>query len=82
MSLLDYLKSLDVAAQGSFAARCKTPLGSLYQIARGHRPCMEWRAIEIERESRRKVTCEELCPQADWAYLRGTTRRQPSRQVG
>jgi len=75
-TLLPYLNSLPVAEQDKFAARCKTTIGYLRQIAYGHRKCTAELAIEIERESKRAVTCEELCPGADWAYIRSTRKRK------
>lgn len=31
----------------------------------------------IEKATNRAVTCEELRPDVDWAYLRGSKRKQP-----
>lgn len=31
------------------------------------------RAIDIEKTTEGKVRCEDLRPDVDWAYLRGTT---------
>jgi DNA-binding transcriptional regulator YdaS (Cro superfamily) len=75
-TLLQYLNGLPVAEQDVFAKRCKTTIGYLRQIAYGHRKCNAELAIEIERESKRAVTCEALCPHADWAYIRSTRRRR------
>lgn len=32
-------------------------------------------AMLMERVTNRAVTCEELCPTADWAYIRGTRKK-------
>ena len=44
--------------------------GHLRNVSYGYRTCAESLAIAIERESRRKVRCERLRPDVDWAYLR------------
>jgi DNA-binding transcriptional regulator YdaS (Cro superfamily) len=69
---------LPVADREAFAKRCKTSIGHLRNIAYGDKPCGESLAIAIERESQRSVTCEELRPDVDWAYLRGTASRSSS----
>jgi DNA-binding transcriptional regulator YdaS (Cro superfamily) len=38
----------------------------------GNRPIPLERCIEIEKATERQVRCEELRPDLDWAYLRGT----------
>jgi DNA-binding transcriptional regulator YdaS (Cro superfamily) len=39
---------------------------------RGRRPIPFERCLEIEKATGRQVQCEELRPDLDWAYLRGT----------
>jgi len=73
MVLTEYLKSLTPEDRDAFAARCGTTIGQLRQVAGGHRRAGESLAINIERESGRQVTCEELRPDVDWAYLRSTS---------
>jgi DNA-binding transcriptional regulator YdaS (Cro superfamily) len=75
MKLLDYLKSLPVNEREPFAKRCGSSIGHLNNVAYGCRPCNEQLAVEIEKRSARKVTCEELCPDTDWAFIRGTATR-------
>lgn len=70
MSLLEYLKPLTKEQRADFAKRCDTSVEYLYQIAYGNRTPKVELAIDIERESARKVTCETLLPDVDWAYLR------------
>ena len=80
-SLLDYLNGKPVTAQREFAKRCGTTIGYLRQIAYGHRSCPPALAINLERESSRALTCEELCPTGvDWAYIRAERRRKGARR--
>ncbi|HHH0383830.1 TPA: transcriptional regulator [Yersinia enterocolitica] len=50
--------------------------------ANGVRPIPAERCLEIEKITEGEVTCEELRPDVDWAYLRGTlphsTRQNPT----
>lgn len=46
------------------------------QWANGTRPIPAERCPEIEKATNRAVTCEELRPDIDWAYLRSTDRGQ------
>lgn len=72
MNLLDYLKSLTNEQQVAFAAQCQTSGGQLKQVAYGHRRASAALAINVERASGGEVRCEDLRPDIDWAYLRGT----------
>jgi DNA-binding transcriptional regulator YdaS (Cro superfamily) len=72
MSLLDFLKPLSGADRAGLAARCGTSIDYLFLIAYGHRKPKAALAISIERESGGKVRCEELLPDADWAYIRAS----------
>lgn len=72
MNLKTYLSGLTLKERDAFAARVGTSAGHLRNMSYGYRTCAETLAIEIERASDGVVTCEELCPQADWAYVRGT----------
>lgn len=74
--LLRYLNSLPPLSQRRFAGRCKTSVGYIRKAVCvgsrfGFRLC-----IAFERESARAVTCEQLRPDVDWAYLRGTRRKR------
>lgn len=72
-SLSSYLNSLPSKEEKeNFAKRCKTSLGYLRLITSGVRQCSATLAIDIDRESEGKVACEELCPNADFAYLRNS----------
>jgi DNA-binding transcriptional regulator YdaS (Cro superfamily) len=72
MSLKTYLKDLSLEEREAFAKACETTVGQLNQVAGGFRRAGESLAINVERESRGKVTCEQLRPDVDWAYLRNT----------
>lgn len=78
-TLLDYLNSIALEDRESFAARCGTSFDYLRQVGYGNRQCKEALAINLERESDRVLTCEQLCPQADWAFIRST---QPLQSFG
>lgn len=78
MKLIDYLNAIPVEARDPFAKRCGTSFDYLRQIGYGNRPCPEKIAINLERESNRILLCEELCPEADWAFIRSTN--SPSRR--
>jgi DNA-binding transcriptional regulator YdaS (Cro superfamily) len=80
-TLLEFLNELPVPEQRMFAKRCGTSIGYLRQIAYGHRKCIAELAINIERESDRIVVCEELCPTADWFYIRAERRRKGKRRT-
>jgi DNA-binding transcriptional regulator YdaS (Cro superfamily) len=73
MDLKTYLETMSLAQRVAFAARCGTTAGHLRNISYGYKPCGESLAINIERESGREVTCEQLRPDVDWAVIRGTS---------
>lgn len=70
MSLHSYIKGLDKAALESLAGRCLTTPGQLKQVAYGNRRANGGLAVCLDRETNGEVTCEELRPDIDWAYLR------------
>lgn len=74
-SLLEHLNSMSVARQQQFAEACGTTVGYLRQIGYGHRECQAAMAIDIDRESGGEISCESLCPSADWDYVRTTPKR-------
>ena len=45
------------------------------QMASGYRPISPERAISIEKATTGAVRCEDMRPDIDWAYLRGTAKR-------
>jgi DNA-binding transcriptional regulator YdaS (Cro superfamily) len=75
MNLHEFLKPLENEALLAFAMACSTSPGQLKQVAYGNRRPSASLAINIERESQGQVTCEELRPDIDWAYVRGTKQQ-------
>lgn len=67
-----HLNSLPVAEQAAFAIRCGTTIGYLRKALAVKANLGESLCIAIERESHGAVRCEDLRPDVDWAYLRGT----------
>lgn len=78
MDFKDFYISIPVDKRAQFADACETTVGQLRNIAYG-RPCGEKLAISIERESAGAVRCEDLRPDVDWAYLRGTVAVDPEK---
>jgi DNA-binding transcriptional regulator YdaS (Cro superfamily) len=72
VDLKTYLGELAPDQREEFAARCGTSAGHLKNIAYGYKPCGEALAISIDRETSGRVRCEDLRPDVDWAYLRGS----------
>ncbi|NWA25487.1 helix-turn-helix domain-containing protein [Pseudomonas gingeri] len=72
MNLREFLKPLEGGSVAAFAKACETSPGQLKQVAYGNRRPSASLAINVERESSGQVTCEELRPDIDWAYVRGT----------
>lgn len=67
-----YINSLSPQQQQGFAERCGTSIGYLRKALSVKPNLSESLCINIERESGGAVTCEELRPDVDWAYLRGS----------
>lgn len=70
------MKEITVDRRRAIAARSGIGDAYLYQILTGRKVASPELCIAIERESKREVTCEELRPDVDWAYLRGTRKRK------
>lgn len=64
--------SMPIPERTVFAQRCGSTFAHVRNVAYGQKTCAEKLAINIERESGGKVRCEDLRPDVDWAYLRGT----------
>jgi DNA-binding transcriptional regulator YdaS (Cro superfamily) len=56
--------------QRALADRLGVTPALIWQWINGRRPIAVEQAIAIERESGGVVTCEEMRPDVDWAYLR------------
>lgn len=50
------------------------------QWVNGHRPVPNHFCPAIERVTKGAVTCEELAPDVDWAYLRQSKRKPPEKR--
>lgn len=71
-AVLKYLSTLEPCDRDAFARRCGTSVGYLRKAASVGQKLGESLCIAIERESQRAVVCEQIRPDVDWAYLRGT----------
>ena len=65
-----YLKTLNGEQQVDFATRCGTTIGYLRKAMCDGIQFKSELTINIERESNRAVTAEDLNPNADWAFIR------------
>lgn len=75
-ALRTYLNTLGTQAQLDFAARCQTSVGYLRKAISAGQKLGESIVIAIERESAGAVKCEQIRPDVDWAYIRGTGKRK------
>lgn len=75
MNFKAYYFKLSVQEREEFAKACETSRKHLTNIAYG-KTCGESLAINIERESKGAVRCEEMRPDVDWGYLRGTKHKR------
>lgn len=71
MDLPTYL-SVTHTTQRELASRLGVTPSLIWQWISGHRPISAEQAIAIDRATAGAVTCEELRPDVDWAYLRQT----------
>lgn len=69
MNLKTYLKT---HKQVELARALGVTQGAVHQWASGVTRVAIERCIAIERATGRCVTCEDMRPDVDWAYLRGT----------
>ncbi|AEJ01234.1 hypothetical protein Nit79A3_1402 [Nitrosomonas sp. Is79A3] len=75
MKLKIYIQSLSVNERVVFAENCETTLKHLRNVAYGYKIAGENLCINIERESKGAVRCEELRTDVDWGFLRGTSKQ-------
>lgn len=68
--LKSFLASLTIEEKEVFAKQCSTTIGYLNQIMYGNSKCSASLAIKIDKESNGLVSCDLLCPDADFNYLR------------
>lgn len=76
-----HLAGLAPAEREAFALACGTTLGYLRKALSTNQRLGESLCINIERESRGRVPCEDMRPDVDWAYLRGTASSDVQREV-
>lgn len=70
--LLSYVNSLTPADQALFATRCGTTIGYIRKAISKKQKFSGALCINIERESCKCVTCEDLDPDTDWAFIRSS----------
>lgn len=75
--LLAYLNGLGKTERADFCAACGTTERYLRKAISAKQPLGAHLCINIDRESRAAVRCEDLRPDVDWAYLRGTASTAP-----
>lgn len=68
--LKSFLAGLSAQDKDAFAERCSTTVGYLNQIMYGNSKCSASLAIKIDKESSGAVSCDLLCPEADFDYVR------------
>lgn len=68
--LKEFLLSMKPVERENFAKACLTTVGNLQQIIYVNKKCGAPLAIRIDKASNGKVTCDSLCPDADFDYLR------------
>lgn len=73
-NLLAYLNKLTTQEQDVFAEGVGTSVGYLRKACCVNQRLSADMCIRIERESNGDIRCEELRPDVDWAYLRGTKK--------
>lgn len=77
--LLDYLNSLPKDERASFCVECGTTEGYLRKAVSKSQKLGGDLCILIERVSKRAVRCEDLRPDADWAYIRSSAKTKKER---
>ncbi|MES2685698.1 MAG: YdaS family helix-turn-helix protein [Pseudomonadota bacterium] len=70
--LLKYLNSLPAEERAPFAKRCNTTEGYIRKVCSTGGKLGEGICINVERESGRKVLCEQMRPDVDWHFIRNT----------
>jgi DNA-binding transcriptional regulator YdaS (Cro superfamily) len=73
--LLKYLNSLSRDERAAYVAACGTSEGYLRKAASRHQAFRAELCILLERESNGVVRCEDLLPDADWAYIRSQSAK-------
>lgn len=68
-----YLSDMTIQERRTFAKECKTSLGNLNQIIYVSKKCSADLAIRIDKASKGKVPCDDLC-HADFEYVRNQAK--------
>jgi DNA-binding transcriptional regulator YdaS (Cro superfamily) len=68
--LLAYLNALSKDDRAAFVKACATTEGYLRKAVSVRQRLGTKLCIALERESHGAVACEDLVPDADWAYIR------------
>lgn len=68
--LREYIKSLNSDERAEFEAFIGTSIGYLRKAISAGQKLGSGLVVRIEQFSKRRVTCEQLRPDVDWAYLR------------
>jgi DNA-binding transcriptional regulator YdaS (Cro superfamily) len=71
--LKQYLLEMSLTERKEFAKACLTTLGNLQQIIYVNKKCSAELAIRIDKASNGHISCDLLCPKADFNYLRNQT---------
>ncbi|MGL5949113.1 MAG: helix-turn-helix domain-containing protein [Aeromonas sp.] len=75
-----FVVSLAAKKVGGSIAKLARKMGlsqpSIHEWASGKYPLPMNRCIELEKITNGEVMCEEMRPDVDWGYLRGTKRRR------
>nr|WP_254699914.1 YdaS family helix-turn-helix protein [Trinickia violacea] len=71
---------MDADTQRCFAERCGTTIGYLRKALSAGQRLGESLCINIDRESRGAVCCEDLRDDVDWAHLRDTRPQHVQQQ--
>lgn len=68
--LKNYMKGMTTEQKQEFAKSCSTSLGNLNQIIYVNGKCSASLAIRIDKASAGAIPCDDLCPDADFEYIR------------
>ncbi|MCL2872394.1 MAG: helix-turn-helix domain-containing protein [Betaproteobacteria bacterium] len=79
--LQKYINSLSVPDQHDFCRRIGTTIGYLRKAFSACGRLGESLCIDIERETGGAVRCEDMRPDVDWGYLRGTAPAPKAEKV-
>lgn len=67
--LVEYLNGLSDEDREYVAAYCSTSVQYLFQIGRGNKPCVESKAIDLDRVTNGEVSMFNLRPDVDWDWV-------------